>query len=81
MKATPIIVESYSGFKADEKPVAFTWHNRKFVIEEITDRWYDSNPTVEWLVINYYKVVTTTGLQCILKHDVEIDRWYVVKIF
>jgi hypothetical protein len=77
----PIEVESYSGYKADEYPVSFYWKGKKFEIKEITDRWYQSDPTVEWLVINYFKVLTRNNLQCIIKHDIEIDKWYLVKYF
>jgi len=81
MKETPIAVESYSGYKADEYPLSFYWKNKKFEIEEISDRWIQSDLTADWLVINYYKVRTTTDMECILKHDIEIDQWYLVKIF
>ena len=81
MKETPIVVESYSGYKADEYPLSFYWKNKKFEIEEISDRWTQSDLTADWLVINYYKVRTTTDMELIIKHDIEIDQWYLVKIF
>lgn len=81
MKTIPITVETYSGYKADEHPVSFNWNNRKFEIKEISDRWHQSDPTVDWLVIHYFKVRTTTDMECILKHDIEIDQWFLVKIF
>jgi hypothetical protein len=81
MKLIPIKVESHAGYKADEYPVSFYWNDRKFEIKEISDRWYESDRTVEWLVVNYFKVRTTTDMQCIIKHDIEIDKWYLVKIW
>ena len=80
MKIIPIVVESYAGYKADEYPISFYWNDKKFEIKEISDRWYQSDLTVEWLVVNYFKVRTTTDMQCIIKHDIEIDKWYLVKI-
>jgi len=81
MKAIPIKVESYSGYKADEHPLSFIWESRKFEIKEISDRWYQNDPSVDWLIINYFKVRTTTDMECIIKHDIEIDQWFLVKIF
>ena len=77
----PIEVRSYSGFKANEHPLSFVWSGKSYEIEEITDRWYQSDPTVYWLVINYFKVKTTAGMECLIKHDIEIDQWFLVKIF
>ncbi len=81
MKIVPITVESYSGYKADEYPVSFYWKDKKYEIKEISDRWYQSDRTVDWLIVNYFKVHTITGMQCIIKHDIEIDKWYLVRIF
>jgi hypothetical protein len=36
-----IQVESYSGFKGDERPVRFRLGERWLRVEEILDRWYD----------------------------------------
>ncbi len=34
----PIKVEAYAGYKAEERPVAFTADGRRYRIEEITER-------------------------------------------
>jgi len=81
MEIVPIVVESYAGYKADEYPVSFYWRDKKFEIKEISDRWYQSDPIADWLIVNYFKVHTTSGMQCIIKHDIEIDKWYLVKVF
>ena len=80
MELIPIVVESYAGYKADEYPVSFYWNDKKFEIKEIIDRWYERDLTADWLDINYFKVRTTTDMQCIIKHEIEIDQWYLVKI-
>jgi hypothetical protein len=76
MELIPIKVESYSGYKADEYPKCFYRNSERFEIQEITDRWYqgDSNPA--WPVSDYFKVLTTSGSQYIIKHDHESDEWY-----
>ena len=80
MKKSPIKVESYSGYKSDEYPLSFYLNNKKFDIQEILDRWYQRDITVDWLTVNYFKVRTTTNLKFIIKHDIEIDGWYLVKV-
>jgi len=81
MKIAPIQVESYSGFKADEYPKSFYWHDIKFDVKEISDRWYQGDCNVDLPVVHYFKIRTTTDMQCIIKHDIEVDKWYLVKIW
>ena len=78
MDTVPIEVESYSGYKADEYPKCFYWENKKFEIKEILDRWYQGSLNPRWMVANYFKVLTNCGRQFILKHETEIDEWYLV---
>ena len=79
MKLIPIEVECHSGYKADEYPKSFILDNQKFDVHEITDRWYQAHSDPEYPASDYFKVDTTVGLQFILKHDLETDRWYVCK--
>jgi hypothetical protein len=76
MKLIPIEVECNSGYKADEYPKYFSWNNERFEISQITDRWYQGETNPEYPVSNYFKVETPIGVQHIIKHDLESDRWY-----
>jgi len=71
--------ECYSGYKADEYPKCFYWNNKKFEIQQITDRWYQGDSNPEWPVSNYYKVETAGGSQFIIKHEPESDNWYLCR--
>jgi hypothetical protein len=42
-----IQVEAYSGYKANERPVAFIFHGRRWEISEILDRWYEGGVNPE----------------------------------
>lgn len=44
-------VDAYSGYKADERPIAFEYKGREHRIEEILDRWYGEDD-------DYFKVRT-----------------------
>jgi hypothetical protein len=76
IKLIPIEVECHSGYKADEYPKCFYWKDKRFDIQEIADRWYQSDNNPEWPVSNYFKVLTTSRDQYIIKHDLEGGAWY-----
>ena len=77
MTFVPAEVQCHSGYKADEYPESFMVDNNRFMISEIIDRWYQADSCPEFPVSDYFKVLTTCGLQYILKHDRENDRWYI----
>lgn len=73
---TPIHVDAYSGYKANERPEAF-WLDERIVeselkgiyeIEAVEDRWYD--PGAE-----YFKVRTADSKRYILRYDERVDEW------
>jgi len=72
---TPIEVVTYSGYKADERPVSFLYGNIRYTIENIVDRWYEGGEIAGRKIIHYYKVDTERNEQFLLKHDPEVDRW------
>jgi hypothetical protein len=51
-----IQVECYSGHKADERPVAFTYQGERWEIQEIVDCWYEGGLDSSKPVIDYFKV-------------------------
>lgn len=77
-ESIPIEVECYSGYKADEYPKCFYWNKKKYEIKEIKDRWYQGDLDPRWIVTNYFKIYTTCDNEFILKHEVEIDEWYLI---
>jgi len=64
-------VETYSGYKADERPVSFTLLNRRFQVREIVDQWYGVDHT-------YYKLIADDSNLYIIRHDKEADEWEMV---
>lgn len=63
MQKTPTIkVECYAGHKADEKPISFTFGEKKLMIEEIIDQW-------RGLGVEYFKVLADDGEAYLLRHD------------
>ncbi len=55
-------VETYSGYKADERPTRFHAGERDYEIDEIQDQWY--SPDATW-----FRVKATDGNVYILRHS------------
>jgi hypothetical protein len=70
-----IRVECYSGYKANERPVAFTYNKERLEIEAIVDRWYEGGLDTSRPVIDYFKVRTTDGRVYLLRYLSAFDTW------
>ncbi len=62
-----IHVETYSGYKADERPSAFLYEGRRWEVAEIVDRWYEQGLDAGRPQASYFKVKTTEGAIFILR--------------
>jgi hypothetical protein len=70
-----IDVECYSGYKTDERPISFTYHNEKWEIKTILDRWYAGGVDPEAPIINYFKVQTIENSLFLIRYNQETDKW------
>jgi hypothetical protein len=77
MNYEQIQVECYSGYKANERPIAFTYHGRRLEISEIIDRWYEGGVKPDQPVIDYFKVRTSEGQVFLLRYLSLFDAWSV----
>ena len=66
-----ITVQTYAGYKGDERPVSFIWEGRTYQVVEIVDRWYDPDH-------NSFKVLADDGKTYLLRHDFDVDDWQLV---
>lgn len=71
----PAAVECYSGYKANERPVAFSCQDRRREIVEILDCWYEGALGADRPVVNYFKVRTGEGRIFILRYAGQSDAW------
>ena len=72
MIAQPKIkVSTYSGYKNDERPTAFTLAERTFQVLEIVDRWYGEDHA-------YFKLIADDGNLYVIRRDGETDSWELV---
>lgn len=61
-------VETYSGFKADERPLRLYLGERALEITAVEDRWYSPGET-------YFRVLTHDGDRYVLRHTEAQDVW------
>ena len=70
-----ITVECYSGYKANERPIAFTYRDRRCRVAEIIDRWYEGGTEPGRPALDYFKVRTEAGGVYILRYNSLFDAW------
>ncbi len=63
-----IDVDSYSGYKANERPRQFSLDEDIFEIEAIEEQWRSPDAA-------FFKVRTTNGKHYVLRHDETEDQW------
>jgi hypothetical protein len=61
-------VESYAGYKAEERPLRIVFEAQSLEIAEVEDRWYSPGAT-------YFRVLTVNGERYVLRHDDAQDVW------
>lgn len=75
MNYESIQVECYSGYKINERPMAFVYQGCRWVIQEIADRWYEGDTDPTRPEVSYFKVKTTEGRTFILRYLSLFDSW------
>jgi len=70
-----VVVECYSGYKANERPVAFIYQGRRREIVEIIDRWYEGGIEPSKPPVDYFKVKTAEGEVFFLRYIALFDTW------
>jgi hypothetical protein len=68
-----IEVSAYSGYKANERPLAFYVDGRRHDVTDVIDRWYG----VEH---DYFKVLADDGRIYLLRWQRILDLWFLVKV-
>jgi len=63
-----ISVKSYSGFKAEERPLRFVLNGHEYEVKGVEDRWHSPAAT-------YFRVVASDGNRYVLRHDEPTDSW------
>ena len=64
-------VESYAGYKGDERPVRLYFREKALEVVETEDRWYEPGAT-------FFRVVVEGGDRYVLRHEEAQDVWSLV---
>jgi hypothetical protein len=78
MQFERVDVSTHSGFKADERPLAFIWRGREYRIEEIIDRWYEGGLKTGAPALSYFKVRADDTRLYLLRYNGLFDGWAIV---
>ncbi len=71
----PVQVECYSGYKSNERPIAFTSQRCRQEVSEILDRWYEGSIDTSRPQIDYFKARTSDGQVFLLRYLSLFDVW------
>lgn len=71
MVKVSIKVQTYSGYKADERPTSFTLEDRRFEVRGILDQWQGADHA-------YFKLIADDSNLYIIRHDTDADEWEIV---
>jgi len=77
MNYEQVQVECYSGYKVNERTIAFTYQGYRLEISEIVDRWYEGGLDASRPRIDYFKVRTLEGQVFLLRYLTLFDVWSV----
>jgi hypothetical protein len=67
-RAMKVLVNAYSGYKANERPASFMLAGNSYHVETVLDQWYGPDSV-------YFKVVANDRNQYILKYSLTSDEW------
>ena len=68
MPEQTVRVESYSGYRAEERPLRIVFEAHTLEIADVEDRWYSPGAT-------YFRVLARDGDRYVLRHDDAQDVW------
>ena len=78
MSFVQVQVDAYSGFRANERPLAFELEGVRHEVAEVGDRWYEGGRTPKDQRLDYFKVRTVSGREFILRYNALFDVWSVL---
>jgi hypothetical protein len=70
-----IEVACYSGYKANERPIAFTLQGVRREVQDILDRWYEGGSDSRRPATSYFKLRTREGQMFIIRYQSLFDAW------
>jgi hypothetical protein len=76
MKKEQIYVKTYSGYKANERPISFIWKSKEYIIKNLEKIWIEENfNTRERKTI--FKVKTECENVFLISYHQDEDKWFI----
>jgi hypothetical protein len=75
MKFVKVDVEALSGYKVNERPLAFTHEGLRREVVKVVDQWLEGGLSPKDQAIDYFKVEADDGRQYILRYLSTFDVW------
>jgi len=79
MESLLIEIQCYAGYRADETPRRFRFEQNWIAVEEVVERWQQVEHLPTSPRADYFKVRSCDGRLYLLKHDLDADRWLLVR--
>jgi len=73
---SPVHVSSYSGYRGEERPVAFDHLGRTLHIAKIMDAWCEGSRASGGSVKEYFRVHADDGHFYVLFYDCALKEWF-----
>jgi hypothetical protein len=70
-----IRVESYSGFRPDERPLKFEYNKQQYLVNDILEHWYEGTKRAGSANYKYFKVRTQNGKTFTLRYNMRYRTW------
>jgi hypothetical protein len=76
MQLIPTQVECLADHKADEQPRCSIYGESRLEVEEVVECWHQVGRLPDWPRAVFFKVRAGDGRLYLLKHDLEVDQWF-----
>ena len=75
MKFLEVKVQAYSGYRGAERPLEFVQAGRRYEVARVVDRWYEGGLDEKDQKLDYFKVITVSGEEFLLRYNALFDAW------
>ncbi len=77
MEFERIEVTTRDEYKGAQEPVSFIWRGKKYIVEEIVDRWYEGQIDSTRMPMLYFRVKTQSGELLLIRYHEFFRAWSV----
>lgn len=72
----PIEVHCYSGYKADERPIALVFRDRRLAVVKVVKSWFEEDVEPGKGTKTFFRVKADDDRAYVIFHDQRSDEWF-----